>query len=223
MQTLIIVPAYNEASVIGSVITDIKQLGYEVVVVDDGSEDITFDNAYRAGAILLRHCVNLGQGAALQTGIDYARRSGVDIVVTFDADGQHNVSDIPKLLQALQDNNVDIVLGSRFLGDAVEIPTTRRLLLKLALFYTKVTTGLNLTDVHNGLRAFKVQACSQIHLKQNRMAHASEILHYIVKYKLRYMEVPCTVRYTPYSLVKGQRNLHSLGVLAELLIRRLHK
>src|SRR5205823_120653 len=115
----VVIAAYNEAVTIARVIGDVSRFGYEIVVVDDGSRDGTADIAKRSGAAVLRHRINLGQGAALQTGIDYALRKGAERIVTFDADGQHRAQDIPKLLEALDRSRVDYALGSRFLGSAI--------------------------------------------------------------------------------------------------------
>jgi glycosyltransferase involved in cell wall biosynthesis len=172
---------------------------------------------------VISHSINLGQGAALQTGIEYARAIGADVIVTFDADGQHQPSDIPALLAALEREGADIALGSRFLGRAEGIHWLRKCLLKLTARATRLTLGLRLTDVHNGLRALRVATTGRIELRQNRMAHASELLSQIAKYRLRYVEVPCTVVYTPYSLAKGQKLYHSINIFADLLLRRLHK
>jgi len=224
MKIFIIIAAYNEARAIGNVIHELLPLNHTIVVVNDGSRDDTAAIARRSGATVLTHCMNLGQGAALQTGIEYARKRRADIIVTFDADGQHLVSDIASLLSALDNENVDIVLGSRFLGKKhYGMPVMRRMLLKLGVHYTNMTTELKLTDIHNGLRAFKVEPTRCIRLKQSRMAHASELLQQVAKFKLRYREVPCTILYSPYSLSKGQRLPQLVNVLADLLIGRLRK
>src|SRR5205807_7673808 len=125
----------------------------QILVVDDGSDDRTGEIAASAGAIVIRHPINLGQGAALQTGIEVALSAGANVVVTFDADGQHRRDDIWKLIDALADRGVDFALGSRFLGRALGIPATRRWLLRVATLFTRLTTGLDVTDAHNGLRA----------------------------------------------------------------------
>lgn len=223
MTCFILIPAYNEAQLIGEVIAGLAPLGHRMVVIDDGSRDGTAQAAQAKGAMVLRHCVNLGQGAALQTGLDYARAHGAHTVVTFDADGQHVPADITRLLEMLEAHNADVVLGSRFLGEARNIRWLRKTLLRLMVHYTNATTGLKLTDVHNGLRALRVDTTRAIQLKQNRMAHASELLQQIARHKLRYTEIPCTIIYTPYSLAKGQKLYHAVYILADLLMRRMHK
>jgi len=192
------------------------------VVVDDGSRDATAEAAARAGADVLRHPLNLGQGAALQTGIEYALLRGAERIVTFDADGQHRPQDVAVLLNALSAENADFVLGSRFLGSAVAMPPLRRLILRAATWFTRLTTGLNVTDAHNGLRAMSRRGASAIRLRQNRMAHASEILHQIAASGLKYVEAPVTIEYSRYSLAKGQRASEFVVILLDLFARRLH-
>jgi glycosyltransferase involved in cell wall biosynthesis len=219
----LIIPAYNEAAVIGRVVADVVWRGYKVVVIDDGSTDATGLNAAAAGAIVVSHPINLGQGAALQTGIQFALRQGADSIVTFDADGQHRAADVAGLIDALAANNADFALGSRFLGGAVAMPVSRRLLLMAATWFTRLTTGLNVSDTHNGLRAMTRRGASRIKLRQNRMAHASELLDAIARSGLRYVEVPVTIEYSGYSLAKGQRLTDSLRILVDLSAQRLHR
>src|SRR4051794_34339640 len=171
----IVIAAYNEARVIARVVDDVLRREYSVVLVDDGSGDQTAEIAESAGATVVRHPVNLGQGAALQTGIQFALRQGADVIVTFDADGQHRSADIASLVGALDEHGANFALGSRFLGRAVSLPAARRLLLKAATLFTRLTTGLTRTDTHNGLRAMTRRGANAIRLRQNRMAHASEI------------------------------------------------
>jgi glycosyltransferase involved in cell wall biosynthesis len=219
----VVIAAYNEASVIGRVIADVLRRGYRVVVVDDGSRDDTAAIAAKAGATVVQHPINLGQGAALQTGIEYALIEGADTVVTFDADGQHRSAEIASLLDALRIHAADFALGSRFLGTTVALPPSRRLLLKAATWFTRRTSGLDLTDTHNGLRAMTRRGASRIALRQNRMAHASELLDQIGGSGLKYVEVPVTIEYSAYSLAKGQKFSDSLNILVDLSARRLHR
>jgi glycosyltransferase involved in cell wall biosynthesis len=219
----VVIAAYNEARVIAGVVAGVIRAGYDVVVVDDGSSDRTRDLAAAAGAVVIRHPINLGQGAALQTGIEFALRQGADIVVTFDADGQHRIADAARLVAALHTHGADFALGSRFLGGAVNQPLSRRILLRLATLFTRLTTGLSVTDTHNGLRAMTRRGASAIGLKQNRMAHASEILHQIADSGLKFVEVPVTIEYSAYSLEKGQSMGDALVILTDLFARRLHR
>jgi glycosyltransferase involved in cell wall biosynthesis len=222
MRIWVVIAAYNEARVIARVAGEVARRGYHVVVVDDGSADGTADFAAAAAAVV-RHPINLGQGAALQTGIDYARQHGADVIVTFDADGQHRATDIERLVAALREAPADFALGSRFLGDAIALSTARRLLLRAATVFTQLTTGLRLTDTHNGLRAMTRRGAETIRLRQNRMAHASEILAQLAASGLPYVEVPVRIEYTAYSLAKGQRLGDALTILLDLFARRLYR
>jgi polyprenyl-phospho-N-acetylgalactosaminyl synthase len=219
----IIIAAYNEARMIGSVVADLREAGYPVIVVDDGSSDTTAKVAETAGATVVRHPINLGQGAALQTGLQFALELGARVVVTFDADGQHRVDDIAALRDALATHKADFALGSRALGEAINAPFSRRVLLKLATWFTRLNTGLRVTDTHNGLRAMTRRGALAIKLRQNRMAHASELLQQIADSGLKCVEVPVTIQYSAYSLAKGQSLGDALSILIDLIARRVHR
>lgn len=212
----VVIPVLNEADVLAGVISRVRIHGYRIVCVDDGSTDGSANLARDYGCDVIVHAFNLGQGAAIQTGIDYALQQGADIVCTLDADGQHDAGDLPRLVNALEENDVDFALGSRFLGEAVDMPPARRALLVAATMFTRFSTGLAVTDTHNGIRAMTRRAASAIQLRQDRMAHASELLAQIRDSGLAMVEVPVTVSYTPYSLGKGQTASSALRVLAEL-------
>ncbi len=216
----IVIPAYNEGRAIGNVLRNLLHYPYSVVVVDDGSSDETYQECLKYPVTVLRHPANLGQGAALQTGISYALRfPATKYIVTFDSDGQHNADEIAHILEPLKQGKVDVALGSRFLrpGDAVNIPGMKKAVLGLATAFTRFTSGLKLTDTHNGFRAITAEAAPKIHITQNRMAHASEILQKIADHKLRYCEVPVTITYTEYSKVKGQSLLNSVNILWDMM------
>ena len=220
----VVVPLYNEGPVIGGVVQEVRATFAHVVCIDDGSSDDSAAAAEAAGAVVVRHPVNLGQGAALQTGFEYALSvPSMRWVVTFDADGQHQATDIARLIEALRRDEVDFALGSRFLGASVGIPFSRRMLLKAAIWFTRLTTGLRITDTHNGLRAMTRRGAAKIALRQNRMAHASEILEQISRSGLGYVEVPVTIEYSRYSMAKGQRLADSLLILFDLSAQRLHR
>ena len=216
-----VIPAYNEGGAIGRVIASVRERYPNIVIVDDASTDNTAAVAGIGGARLVRHPINLGQGAALQTGIDYALAQGAEYIVTFDADGQHDVEDVAPMLAALQARGADLALGSRFLGRTVGMPRSRWLLLKAATLFTRLTVGLALTDCHNGLRVLGRHAAERIRIRQNRMAHASELLEAIRSRGLSYVEVPVTIAYTDYSRAKGQRLGDALVVFKDLLTARL--
>lgn len=216
----VVVPAYNEARVIGGVVEELVARGHRVVVVDDGSGDDTPDVARRAGAVVLRHAVNRGQGAALQTGIAYALRNGAEHIVTFDSDGQHAAEDVDALVAPLLAGRADVTLGSRFIGSTEGMPGGRKTILALAVIFTRVASGARVTDTHNGLRAFTRAAAAKLDIRLDRMAHASEILDQIVRQELRYEEVPVHVRYTDYSRRKGQSSFAALRILADYVLGR---
>jgi glycosyltransferase involved in cell wall biosynthesis len=216
----VVVPAYNEARVIGGVVEELVARGHRVVLVDDGSSDETSDAARRAGAVVLRHAVNRGQGAALQTGIAYALRRGAEYVVTFDSDGQHAAEDVDALVAPLLAGRADVTLGSRFIGSSEGMPGGRKAILALAVIFTRVASGARVTDTHNGLRAFTRAAAAKLDIRLDRMAHASEILDQIVRQELRYEEVPVHVRYTDYSRRKGQSSFAALRILADYVVGR---
>ena len=218
----VVIPAYNEESAIGPVVAGVRAAYAHVVVVDDGSTDRTGAVARAAGAIVLRHPINLGQGAALQTGIDFALLEGATEIVTFDADGQHAVGDIG-VLRAVAARGLDVVLGSRSLGGTVGITRARAWLLRAAVLFTRMTTGLRLTDAHNGLRLLSAGAARRIRLRQNGMAHASELLSQVARLRLRYAEAPVVVTYTAYSRAKGQRMGNALFIVLDLALGRLSR
>ncbi len=216
-RTWVVIAAYNEAAVIERVVASVVADGWSVVVVDDGSRDDTPARARAGGATVLAHAINLGQGAALQTGIDYALRRGAEALVTFDADGQHDPAQIPMLADALADH--DIALGSRFLG-SVEGATQRRMaFLRAAVMMSNRLAGLELTDAHCGFRAFRASAAPQLRITQDRMAHASELLKKIQASGLSFTEVPITIRYTEHSMRKGQSGFQSVRILFDYFFR----
>jgi len=224
MNIYVVIPAFNEYETIHQVVKNINKAGYEVIVVDDGST-LHLDSYLKGLSLhLLRHNVNLGQGAALQTGIEYAVAKNADYIVTFDADGQHQAIDIISLIQPLREGRCDVVMGSRFLLNASHnMNYKRRIILCLARIFNFLTTGLLLTDAHNGLRAFTRKAASQIHIHQNGMAHATELLHIIKKKKLQFIEVPVHILYTDYSYEKGQSLWNSFRIVFDLFLNKIFK
>jgi len=217
-ETWVVIAAFNEGKVIHDVVAEVVAAGWPVALVDDGSRDNTAEAARMPGVSVLRHRVNLGQGAALQTGIDYALRRGARSIVTFDADGQHNCEDIPALVDALAD--ADVALGSRFLGKQVEGASQRRVaMLKTATAVSNSLSGMKLTDAHCGMRAFRASAAPALRITQDRMAHASELLRKIKTSGLRVVEVPVTVRYTEHSMSKGQGGIQAVRILFDYFFR----
>lgn len=220
-QIFVVIPAYNEGKVIRQTIRSLGD-GYHIVLVDDASTDDTANIIRDMPIYYLRHDINLGQGAALQTGMDFARQQGADVVVHFDADGQHNPEDIVRFIETLHTQPVDVVLGSRFLrqNDLRAVPRLRRVLLRVATVINGLLTGLWLSDAHNGFRVMNHHALNAIQLKENRMAHATEILMQIRRQGLRYVEMPTHIIYTDYSTVKGQRWQGSIDILIDVFINK---
>jgi polyprenyl-phospho-N-acetylgalactosaminyl synthase len=213
-----VIPAYNEERSVGDVVRRVKTRFAGVIVVDDGSTDETAKRAEEAGATVLRHIINRGQGAALKTGIDFALRCGAQIIVTFDSDGQHQLEDVDALIAPVQEDRCDIALGSRFLHPETKVPPMRKMTLKLGVIFTRLVSRIQVTDTHNGLRAFSRKAAEQIRIRQDRMAHASEILDEIGRLKLRYREVPTRIVYSNYSQAKGQRSSAAFRIVWDFLI-----
>ncbi len=212
--TWIVVPAFNESEVLREVLQLLLREGYRVVLVDDGSSDGGLEPLGDLPLHSCRHVINLGQCAALQTGIDYALEMGASFIITFDADGQHRTEDVAAMLGPLLGGERDVTLGSRFKnqGGAPGIPGTRKILLRSGAMFSRVALGLQVTDMHNGLRGFTAEAARKLEITQNRMAHATQILHQIRRHRMRYEEVPVTIRYTDYSMAKGQSLSNLLNV-----------
>lgn len=215
----LVIPLYNEGAVIGDVVAGARQVFSRVVVVDDGSSDDSAARARAAGAFVVQHPVNLGQGAALQTGIEVALALGAGYLVTFDADGQHRVEDALAMVERLRAGEADVVFGSRFLDARTRPGLLKRVVLRLAIAYSNVSTGVRLTDTHNGLRAFTRAAAARLRIRQNRMAHASEIIEQVGASGLRWVEHPVHILYTDYSRAKGQSVLNAVNILTELIYK----
>lgn len=217
--TWVVIPLYNEATVIASVIEGLLPTFANVLCIDDGSSDDSGLVARAAGAHLVTHPINLGQGAALQTGFEYALERDARFVVTFDADGQHRVEDAAAMVARARTEDLAIVFGSRFLDDRTKPGFLKRVVLKTAVVVTNWSTRTRLTDAHNGLRVIREDALRRIKLRQDRMAHGSEIVLQLGRTGLPYAEQPVEVLYTDYSRSKGQSLLNSINILIELIIR----
>jgi len=218
--TWLVVPLYNEGPVVEQVVRQARTSFKNIVCVDDGSSDDSIERARAGGATVVRHPINLGQGAALQTGIEFAlAQPGAEYFVTFDSDGQHQVQDALAMVARLRKEPYDIVVGSRFLDDRTNASALKKFVLRLAVLFERMSTGVRLTDAHNGLRALNRHAASSIHITQNRMAHASEIVAQIGRKRLRYAEEPVHIVYSDYSRAKGQSLWNSVNILSDLFIR----
>ena len=220
----ILIPAFNEGGKIGSVLAELKNAGYEnIFVVNDGSKDDTEKIAREAGAEVLNHIMNLGQGAALRTGLEYINEKySPDIIVTFDADGQHRIEDIAKIIEPIIKEDFDIVLGSRFLKNKTKMPVLRKIILKAGIIFTNLLSNIKLTDTHNGLRALNKKAIDSIEITHRKMEHASDIIDEITKKKLRYKEVPVEIIYSEYSIGKGtNKNMDFIKIGIKMIIKEI--
>lgn len=221
IEKIIIIAAYNEEKKIASVVNEVSKYVDLIIIVDDGSNDKTANVVKNKKAVVLKHCINLGQGAALQTGFEYSKKFNPKVVITYDADGQFEAKEIPKIIKPILDRETDVVLGSRFLGKTVNMSLIRKYILKLGILFTLIFSEIKLTDTHNGFRALSNKALNLVEITQNRMAHASEIIDEIKRNNLSYLEVPVTVKYDDYSKQKGQKSLNSVKILLELIMRKL--
>lgn len=220
--TYVVIPCFNEAEVIRKTVQEVSQAGYKIIIVDDCSTDETQKILQGLPVVYIRHKFNLGQGAALQTGMDMAVKLKADRVISFDADGQHDVNDLIGIDKKADEEGLDLVLGSRFMpGSRTNIRAGRKLFLKSARFMNYIFTGVMLTDAHNGFRVFNKKALERIRIRENRMAHASELLRQIRKLKLTFAEFPVHIRYTAYSRKKGQSLLNSVRIVFELLLNKI--
>jgi glycosyltransferase involved in cell wall biosynthesis len=216
----VVIPVYNEEEVIGDVVKEVLTAFEQVVCIDDGSSDRSAEVAARAGARVVHHSLNLGQGAALQTGFEYALSDPtMKYVLTFDADGQHQIADGVGMVERLRAGEADVVFGSRFLDERTKPSFGKRMVLRAAVGYTNLTTHTRLTDAHNGLRAIHRPVLEQIRITQNRMAHASELVAQIGQCRASYVEYPVHILYSDYSKAKGQSLWNSINILADLILR----
>ena len=221
----VVMPAYNEATVIRSVVEGLLAYFSHVVVVDDSSTDDTVARLAGMPIAVCRHLVNLGQGAALQTGIEFALSQHATCIVTFDSDGQHRPQDARMLADTVLKDGFEVALASRFLPGASTpgIESGRHLVLRLAVWYTRIATGLTVTDTHNGLRAFSAEVARSLNLTQPRMAHATQILSRVAAGRRKYCEKPVTVVYTDYTKQKGQSAVNLLNILWEHIMEHIFR
>jgi len=222
MRTIAVIPAYNEALRIPDVVRAVLPFVEGILAVDDGSSDQTAEAARTAGASVVRHRINRGQGAALKTGTVGALRMGADIIVHIDADGQHDPSMIPALIAPIANGEADVVFGSRFLGIApTDMPKIRRVYFRLAKLFNTMFVGISkdITDPQSGARALSRRAAEMLDFRQDRAAHCSEILRLVTQSDLRWKEVPVHVRYSRETLKKGQSFLEAFRILWHLIIR----
>jgi polyprenyl-phospho-N-acetylgalactosaminyl synthase len=220
----VIVPAYNEAAVIRQTLLKLLEKNYSVIVVDDASKDKTRESLIGLPVYYTRHASNLGQGAAIRTGIELALKKNAAYLVTFDADGQHDADDIEKMIDLLQNENACIVFGSRFLlGSATNAPIFRKLVLKTARFINYLASGILLTDANNGLRAMTRDAAMKMKITENRSSHNAQVQNFVRRHHLKYTECPVNVLYSDYSKKKGVRNISSIRILYDLILYKIFR
>ncbi|MFD4654751.1 glycosyltransferase family 2 protein [Kitasatospora sp. NPDC058444] len=216
----LVIPAYNEGQVIADVVEGARKTFPNIVVVDDGSGDDSAKHIMETGAHLVRHPVNLGQGAALQTGLAYAlAQPGAKYFATFDADGQHQTGDVEKMVALLREGDVDVVLGSRFIEQNGQVPWIKRVVLRTAATVSPTARKLKLTDAHNGLRVLNREAAGRLRITMNGMAHASEIVSFLAGSDLRVAELPVDILYTDYSRAKGQSLINGVNIIFDISLR----
>ncbi|WP_297187930.1 glycosyltransferase family 2 protein [uncultured Corynebacterium sp.] len=222
--TWLIIPCFNEGTVIGDVIRHARETFPNIVAVNDGSADNSAEEIHKAGAHLVNHPVNLGQGAAIQTGVEYARsQPDAQYFVTFDADGQHQVKDVVAMLDRLRNEDVDIIVGTRFGRPRAEddqVPWIKRLVLKTVVLLSPRTRKLGLTDAHNGLRVFNKKVADELNIRMNGMSHASEFVAQMDERGWRVSEQPVDILYTEYSMSKGQSLINGVNILADGFVAR---
>lgn len=222
--TWLIIPCFNEGTVIGDVIRHARETFPNIVAVNDGSSDNSAEEIHKAGAHLVNHPVNLGQGAAIQTGVEYARaQPGARYFVTFDADGQHQVKDVVAMLERLRNEPVDIIVGTRFgrpRSADDQVPWIKRLVLKTVVLLSPRTRKLGLSDAHNGLRVFNKKVADELNIRMNGMSHASEFVAQMDERGWRVSEQTVDILYTDYSMSKGQSLINGVNILADGFVAR---
>ena len=220
-KTAVIIPVFNEEAVVKGVVNNVLKHYSTVVCIDDGSTDGSIAEIEKTKAYIIKHPINMGQGAALQTGIEFALSlPDIEYLATYDSDGQHRIEDMKTMVQAIEGGEYDVVLGSRFLGTTTGAGFLRALVLKAAVRFSNVVSGLKLTDAHNGLRVLSRDFASELQITLPDMAHASEILEIIAQTKAKFTEIPVTIDYTEYSKAKGQSLLNAINISFDILLRK---
>ncbi len=218
MKVFCVIPAYNEAKNIAQVVNSVRPFVDEIVVVDDYSQDNTVELTQKTDATVLKHIINRGQGAALQTGNNYALKKGADVIVHFDGDNQFKAEEIPEVISPILLGQAEAVLGSRFLEKKSDIPKIKKnIILPLARTINKVFFNIKLTDPQSGFRALSRKAAEKIDIKSDGMAHCSEILYQLFKNKIKIKEIPITVVYHEY----GQKFSGGVRILKDLIIKKI--
>lgn len=219
----VVIPAYNESKTIKKVIKEVRERNLNIVIIDDGSQDETYkiaensiDNSH-CGSIY-KHVINRGLGAALETGIKAALAKGADIIVTFDADGQHDPDDIIPVSKPIIEGKADVVVGTR---DFDEMPASKKFGNNVMNAITRIFYGIHVNDSQSGLRAFNRKAAKVLDINSRGYGVSSEIIGEIKRYDLKVEEVPIKTIYTDYSMSKGTNLMVGLKILAKLIINIL--
>jgi glycosyltransferase involved in cell wall biosynthesis len=219
----VILPLFNESKVLGKVIDEVHSTFKNIIVVDDGSTDNSYDLLLKKDVTLIKHPINLGQGAAIATGFEHVKKiENAFAVITFDADGQHSIDDAKEFAKTILDCEEEIIFGSRFLGNEKNIPFVKRNVLKIATFITNIITGMKLSDTHNGLKAIKKSCLKKLDLDINGYAFESQLIYQISKHKISYRELPANIIYTDYSISKGQ-SIRNGFIIIEDIIQSINK
>jgi glycosyltransferase involved in cell wall biosynthesis len=219
--TVVVVRVFNEAPVVGAVISELITAGLLVIAVDDASTDASADEIDKTGALRVTHPINLGAGGALQTGYEAALKfTDARYVACFDADGQHQLDDLIGMIRLIRQGH-DVVIGSRFLDGKTEMSPLRRIMLRTATKLLNRGAGTRLTDAHNGLRIVTRQIAAQVRLSHTGMAYASQLESFLTRPEHHVVEYPVHILYTDYSRSKGQPLLNSINILADTLAHRV--
>lgn len=224
MKTLIVIPAYNEASVIGSTIQAVMRVAREmkdadILVVNDGSSDGTGSEISKHKVFQLTHKINRGLGGAIGTGLEFARSNGYKLFITIDADGQHDPEDIKKLAGPIIKGDADVVIGSRTISNRGKIPGDRKFMIWASNLVTFILFGQKTTDSVSGFRAFGELAIKNVQIKTEQMEVSNELFSEIKRLKLRLTELPIKIIYTDYSRAKGQSNSNAINIITKLFLR----
>ena len=223
MKIFVVVPAYNEEKTIAKVILELIDMGFEIVVVDDGSKDNTYSIVnniikQKKRGILCKHLLNRGLGGALKTGIEAALIENPDVIVTFDADGQHDPNDILNVSKPIIDGEADVVVGKRNFDD---MPKSKKFGNTVMNLITLTFYGIKVDDSQSGLRALSRKAAEEIIINARDYGVSSEIVGEVKRHNLRFKEVPIKTIYTDYSMTKGTNTTEGLKILVKLIINML--
>lgn len=220
-KVIAVIPAYNEEKSIAGVVLNTKKYVDKVLVIDDGSTDNTYENSKNAGAIVIKHIINRGAGAATWTGIQAALKIEADIIVTIDADGQHLPGDIPRLVKPILENEADVVIGSRFKENMAGAPFIKKIGNILLNKITFLFYGINIMDTQSGFKALTREAASLINISIDRYGFCSEIIGEIRKNNLRFVEISVPAIYL--DKIKGTTTYDGIKILFDLVLRGISR